>query len=193
MAGIPRSEDGKLRRRILADAVELVATKGFDALTLRAIGELSGMSEQRVRYYFRNTAVLLFEVADGLFMDLLNSLKVPDDIPAGERLAQLCRCYAVAIAGRAARRLRHVPFLHLLPGHRSILQYKHRWLLQVFDNAVRDCCPSLDATRVTVLALSLLALLDSHTVWSCEPGAMVTPDYADLARRMVLSGSVRQV
>lgn len=192
MAGIPRSEDGKLRRRILADAVELVATKGFDALTLRATGELGGLSEQHVRYYFRNAAVLMFEVADGLFMDLLNSLEVPEDIPAGERLARLCRCYAVAVTGKAARRLRHIPFPHLLPGHRSILQYKHRWLLQVFDNAVRDCCPGSDATRITVLALSLLALLDGYVAWSFEPGAMVAPDYADLARHMVLSGSVEQ-
>jgi len=47
------------RRRILAAALELFLAEGFEAATVRAIGERAGVSDSALYYYFENKASIL--------------------------------------------------------------------------------------------------------------------------------------
>lgn len=187
MAGIPVARRGKTRRHILQDAVDLVTVQGFGALTVNGLCAVTAMPASQVRYYFNNTAHLLFQVVDDLLKATLNGLDAPAGVSADECLLRLCRSYATLRAGALARHLATVPFASLLPRQTSILRYKQRLILQTFQEAVGGCRPTLGHAEIMVLSLSLVALLDGYAIWSREPGAMDPDAYADLARRMILA------
>src|SRR5664280_2018397 len=55
--------------RILAAAREVLVTKGFGGLTLKAIAEESGENSAMVQYYFGNKACLVKAMIDSVFRD----------------------------------------------------------------------------------------------------------------------------
>lgn len=176
-----------MRRLILKEAIDLASVQGFGDLTVNGLCDVSAIPASQVRYYFSNTPTLLFQIVHDLLKAMLDGLDVPLGGPADECLRRLCRSYAALRAGALARHLATVPFACLLPRQRSVLRYKQRLILQTFQDAIGGCRPTLAYAEVMVLALSLLALLDGYAIWSREPGAIGSSDYADMARHMVLS------
>ena len=186
MAGKPKAKRSKVRERIIREATDLAMVQGFEALTIGHLCEVSAMPPSQVRYHFSNTGHLLFHLADQAWLELLNSLEMPPDTPPEDGLYFVARVYATGRAAGLGRHLSHVPVNLLQPRQRSVLRYKHRLVLQTFQEAVRACRPALPSDGIMVLSLSLMALLDGYAAWSREPGAMDPAAYADLAHRMVL-------
>ena len=186
MARTPRAKRSKVRERIIDAASDLAALEGFEALTISRLCEVNAMAPSQVRYHFSNTGHLLFHLVDQTWLDLLNSLEMPPDTPPEDGLYFVARVYATGRAAGLGRHLSHVPVNLMLPRQRSVLRYKHRLVLQTFQEAVRACRPAMPHDGIMVLSLSLMALLDGYAAWSREPGAMDPARYADLAYRMVL-------
>ena len=66
--------------RILAAAREVLVTKGFAGLTLKAIAEESGENSAMVQYYFGNKAGLVTALIDSNFRDDLAGVTVGHEL-----------------------------------------------------------------------------------------------------------------
>ncbi|MEU1896202.1 TetR/AcrR family transcriptional regulator [Streptomyces pristinaespiralis] len=87
--------DESLRARLVAAGVELVTTRGVEALSLREIARSAGVSHGAPRRYFPTHLSLLSAIAREGFADLARR---SDAVGAGEddpraRVAALCRLY----------------------------------------------------------------------------------------------------
>lgn len=187
MAGIPDKDRGKARQLMLEEAEAIAAAHGFAALTITSLCDTTGFPPPQVRYHLRNTAHLRFAVLDALLLRLMNGLEQPEDLPAGEHLAGLCRAYATLRKAGAARHLHAVPWDSMTPPHRSALRHKQRLILHCFAEALHACHPDAGFAHAELLARSLLAMLDAYAAWPAEPGIPAAADYADMARRMTLA------
>ena len=66
---LPPDERPPTARRILAAARDILAERGYEALTMTAISQQSGVNRALVSYYFGGKAGLLTALVDTLFQD----------------------------------------------------------------------------------------------------------------------------
>lgn len=177
------------KRRLRRSAALLLMDDRLEAATIPNICRNAGLSSTAVHYYFNNRTTLLWEVVAGHMDHLLRQVEVaaPDGAPPLQRLHAMARSYAAVVAQATPEHRTVLAHAHTLPkarhGDARIMQ---RWMLHAFVTALQAAVPHVPAERATPLALSLLALLNVHSVWFKEGGALRRLDYADMAVRMVL-------
>ncbi|MET9423909.1 TetR/AcrR family transcriptional regulator [Streptomyces sp. NPDC006540] len=91
-----KQHDESLRARLVAAGVELVTTRGVEALSLREIARSAGVSHGAPRRYFPTHLSLLSAIAREGFADLARrSADVVDGVEEDPRarVAALCRLY----------------------------------------------------------------------------------------------------
>lgn len=66
---------GERRQQILASALTLFTTKGFEKTTVDQIADASGLSKGAVYWYFESKLAILFAVADQFVADSVELLK----------------------------------------------------------------------------------------------------------------------
>jgi len=82
----PLSDLPEVARRLLLAAKKIVATQGFDALSLNSISEMSGENKAMISYYFGGKAGLIAAVLDSVIHDeYLTSVARMKDVAPGER------------------------------------------------------------------------------------------------------------
>jgi AcrR family transcriptional regulator len=76
----PRQTDPELRRKILATATRLIASKGADAMSMRELADECGVNVAAAYYYFDSKDALLRAVIDEQHYPMqLHSLTRPDN------------------------------------------------------------------------------------------------------------------
>ncbi len=82
----PLSDLPEVARKLLLAAKKIVATQGFDALSLNSISEVSGENKAMISYYFGGKAGLIAAVLDSVIHDeYLTSVARMKDVEVGER------------------------------------------------------------------------------------------------------------
>lgn len=186
-----RGDNHEAKKVRLRRSAALLLTEGqFGAATNPNICRNAGLSPPALEYYFDNRTNLIWEVIAGHMDRLLKQVEeaAPDGMPPEERLYAMARGYAAA-AGQATPEHRTVlAHVQVLPKARhGDARMMQRWMLHAFVTALQAAKPGLAPERAAPLALSLLALLNGHSVWFKEGGTLRRLDYADMAVRMVLS------
>ena len=150
-----RYHHGDLPRALLDAALNIVETKGREALTLRAVARLAGVSQAAPYRHFANKEALLAGVAEEGFRSLMSamreSVQACDDIP-------LARLRAVGIG--------YVTFATSHPSHFRVMFGR--------DLADRSAFPTLRQVASDTLGMVVDAIADCQRaglVRSEEPAA----------------------
>jgi AcrR family transcriptional regulator len=153
-----RYHHGDLPRALLDSALRIVEAQGTDALTLRAVARLAGVSQAAPYRHFANKEAILAAVAEEGFRSLLaairQSVQACDDVP-------LARLRAVGIG--------YVTFATSHPSHFRVMFGR--------DLADRSAFPALRQVADDTLAMVVGAIAD------CQRAGLVRPEEpaADLA------------
>lgn len=136
-----RYHHGDLPRALLDAALRIVATEGTDALTLRAVARLAGVSQAAPYRHFANKEAILAAVAEEGFRSLMaamrQSVQACGDIP-------LARLRAVGIG--------YVTFATSHPSHFRVMFGR--------DLADRSAFPALRQVAGDTLAMVVDAIAD---------------------------------
>ena len=150
-----RYHHGDLPRALLDAALHIVQTEGTEALTLRAVARLAGVSQAAPYRHFSNKEALLAGVAEEGFHSLMSamrqSVQACGDMP-------LARLRAVGIG--------YVTFATSHPAHFRVMFGR--------DMADRSAFPTLRQVAVDTLAIVVDAIADCQRaglVRSEEPAA----------------------
>lgn len=152
------------RQRILDAATAVAAERGYDATTISAVSELSGLPPTSIYWHFADKDDLIAAVIDRSFETWSQALRLPEHGTAGERARE--------IGAQVAAALRETPdFLRLglklaLDRRPVELQAKTRFLhsrntaFDRFADAIRAVAPGLAADKVEFLTTYLIAGAD---------------------------------
>jgi len=73
--GTAKEKDGAPRERILRSAVELLAVRGFEAMTMRMLGDAVGLDNSSLYRHFASKAELADAVLDHVVGDFLSAIE----------------------------------------------------------------------------------------------------------------------
>jgi AcrR family transcriptional regulator len=88
-----RGEGERLRQEILDAAIALIADRGDEAVSMRAIARAVGVSPPAVYLHFSDKRELMFAVLEHVFADLGRALEDADHGEPHERVRGLVRAY----------------------------------------------------------------------------------------------------
>ena len=186
--GKPSPDWGAKQDRLLRDAARVIATMGFEHLTSQRLHREFDQPCDGLRYYFGNRDEMLWVLVSRRIDAVLECADVPESLPPVERLRLMAGRYANATG---SDRSMHVAALMVLQRlsqeRRADARIKQRWVLETFADAMLAAAPGQTRGQARVLALSLLALLNSQAQWLRDGGPLRRADYAGMAVRMVLS------
>lgn len=122
-----RQEDG--RSRILASALEVFSTSGFDGASLREIANRAGVMHQLVVYHFKTKETLWRAVIDAILGDTVERIaglriQVQDDSPA-QALRTMIREFVVFAA-------QHPEFHRIATFEGRADNERIRWLIETY-------------------------------------------------------------
>lgn len=102
-AANPRAPDD-VRSRVLTAALELIERDGLDALSMREVARIAGVSHQAPYHYFADREAILAAMAQDGFGRLADALDrcSAEGMPPNERLAALARAYVRFALGAPA-------------------------------------------------------------------------------------------
>jgi AcrR family transcriptional regulator len=88
-----RGEGERLRQEILDAAIALIADRGDEAVSMRAIARAVGVSPPAVYLHFADKRELMLAVLEHVFADLARALEAADTGEPPERVRALVRAY----------------------------------------------------------------------------------------------------
>jgi AcrR family transcriptional regulator len=159
------------RKRILAAALDLIATHGVDGMTMRQLGAACGLNIATLYHYFGSKSELLGAVIDERNYDgFLRGAPLPIDtsLPPRERLARFLEVFWAGVLGEKrvwrvliGEGLRDAEVAleavrRLAGGLESAVD---RWLGELFPELPRDHAPQTTVVVGQVLAFFLENLL----------------------------------
>lgn len=189
----PLHDMPEVARRLLLAAKQIVAARGFEALSLNSISEVSGENKAMVSYYFGSKAGLIAAVLDSViyeeYLASVARMKGVEPAERGRRLREEMR--GIVEAGDEFR-----VFFELLPvalrnemlrGRLAVLYHWYRseklgWL------GVGDDRPESDDPDIRGLSQILSAFIDGMAVQTAiDPHLDVAQAYAVLTRMIETS------
>jgi AcrR family transcriptional regulator len=88
-----RGQGDRLRREILDAAIALIADRGDEAVSMRAIARAVGVTPPSVYLHFADKRELMLAVLEHVFADLARALEQADGGPPRDRVRALVRAY----------------------------------------------------------------------------------------------------
>lgn len=159
-----RANGDRSRERILDAATTVATERGYDAASISAVSELSGLPPTSIYWHFADKDDLMAEVIDRSFERWSHALSLPEIGSAGERGRE--------IGAQVAKALQQSPdFLRLglklaLDRRPVELHAKTRFLhnrqatFRRFADVIRAVAPGLAEAKVEVLTTYLIAGAD---------------------------------
>jgi len=160
----PLSALPKTAQKLLLAAKEIIATEGFDALTLNSVSTASGENKAMIAYYFGNKAGLVAAVLDSVIHDeYIASQNRMKDVAPEERCRQLIE--EMRRMDAAAEEFR--VFFELLPHvlrdetlrRRIALLYKWYWSVKLEWLGIASPSGALEDPELLGLAQLLSAVI----------------------------------
>lgn len=193
----PLSDLPEVARGLLLAAKHIVATKGFDSLSLNSIAEESGENKAMIAYYFGSKAGLIAAVLDSVIHDeYLASVARMKDVVPGQRSGRLVEEIRLMTGATEEFRV----FFELLPValRNNMLRARISRLYEWYSKeklawlGVDDDAGALDDPDIQGLSQLLSALIDGIALRvAIDPDLDLTAAY-DVLSRMIEScfGSV---
>ncbi|MEH3139648.1 MAG: TetR/AcrR family transcriptional regulator [Mycobacterium kyogaense] len=159
-----RANGDASRQRILDAATAVATERGYDATSISAVSELSGLPPTSIYWHFADKDDLIAAVIDRSFERWSHALNLPNEGSAGERARQ--------IGSQVAKALQETPdFLRLglklaLDRRPNELRAKSNYLqsriaaFERFADVIRAVAPGLAADKVELLTTYLIAGAD---------------------------------
>lgn len=193
----PLSDLPVVARRLLLAAKQIVATQGFDALSLNSISEVSGENKAMISYYFGGKSGLIAAVLDSVIHDeYLVSVARMRDVEPGERLGRMIDEMRSMTESHEEFRV----FFELLPvalrndmlRARMVRLYEWYWSEKLGWLGVSDGVFPADDPDILGLAQLLSAVIDGIAIQTAiDPDRDPERAYAVLAK--MIEGTFPQV
>lgn len=157
--------------QILRKSEQLLIDEGFAALTLRRISAECGMTQGNLSYYFKSKGELVLALIDAITESYSAALKQIDLDPGLDPEMQLRRYAAIYLDDVATRRTTRIfTELWAISSRDPLVSAKLKGIYDVAANAFAAIAaqvnPALGEERCRTLALSILAILEGHTVFA---------------------------
>lgn len=184
----PLSDLPEVARKLLLAAKKIVATQGFDALSLNSISAASGENKAMISYYFGGKAGLIAAVLDSVIHDdYLTSVVRMQDVAPGERGRRMVEEIRQIVAAREE----FLVFFELLPValRDDMLRSRVRLLYEWYRSeklgwlGVVDIPEASVDPEITGLAQILSAFIDGIAIQTAiDPELDLTQAYTVLTR-----------
>ncbi|MFF2027906.1 TetR/AcrR family transcriptional regulator, partial [Streptomyces sp. NPDC058171] len=162
-----RRRDPDRKEKILAAAAELVAERGFHAVSMADIGAQVGISGAAVYRHFDNKATLLLALfdrsLDGLLREESAIVDRREAIPDALR-ALIDRQVDFVVDEREFARVYYREVEHLSPDDQVRLRRKQRQYVEEWVHVVRELDPALDESSARVLVHATIGAIQSALV-----------------------------
>ena len=179
----PLSALPETARKLLLAAKEIIATEGFDVLTLNSVSAAAGENKAMIAYYFGNKAGLVAAVVDSVVHDEYiasqDRMKDVDPIRRTQRLVAEMRRMDAAIEEFRV-------FFELLPHvlrdetlrRRIALLYRWYWSVKLEWLGITSPSRGLEDPELLGLAQILSAVIDGLAIQAAiDPGLDLTNPY----------------
>ena len=167
IAPFARRRDPDRKEKILAAAAELVAERGFHAVSMAEIGAQVGISGAAVYRHFDNKATLLLALfdrsLDGLLREESAIVDRREAIPDALR-ALIDRQVDFVVDEREFARVYYREVEHLSPDDQVRLRRKQRQYVEEWVHVVRELDPALDESSARVLVHATIGAIQSALV-----------------------------
>lgn len=167
VAPLIRRRDPDRKEKILAAAAELVAERGFHAVSMADIGAKVGISGAAVYRHFDNKATLLLALfdrsLDGLLREESAIVERREDIPNALRTL-IERQVDFVVDEREFARVYYREVEHLSPDDQVRLRRKQRQYVEEWVHIVRELDSSLDESAARVLVHATIGAIQSALV-----------------------------
>lgn len=167
IAPFARRRDPDRKEKILAAAAELVAERGFHAVSMADIGAQVGISGAAVYRHFDNKATLLLALfdrsLDGLLREESAIVDRREAIPDALR-ALIDRQVDFVVDEREFARVYYREVEHLSPDDQVRLRRKQRQYVEEWVHVVRELDPALDESSARVLVHATIGAIQSALV-----------------------------
>jgi AcrR family transcriptional regulator len=162
-----RVRDPDRKEKILAAAADLVAKRGFHAVSMTEIGAAVGVSGAAIYRHFESKGALLLALfdrsIDGLLRDEHESLQRISDVPTALRHL-IGRQVDFVVDEREFARVYHREVDHLPAEDRGRLRRKQRLYLEEWVHLVRELHEDLDDAAARALVHAVIGTIQSPLV-----------------------------
>jgi AcrR family transcriptional regulator len=180
--GRPRREDNR-GRDVLAAAVELFASRGFDATSIRDIAAEAHVQPASVYYHYPSKEALLEAIVDRAAAQVAEQIKAAAQSPdPWQRLEQACVAHLTALLqGEGALRVlaTEIPSRRTCPVHHALVRTRN-----AYEDMFRELVAALPVRAGvdrSYLRLTLLGAINWSLIWY-RPGG---DSPATIARQIV--------
>ena len=159
-----RIRDPDRKQKILGAAADLLAGKGYHAVSMADIGTEAGITGSGIYRHFDSKAAILVALFERVIDDLLSDQqRIIDREPdLGRALDQLIAGQVEFVVGdRAIARVYHNEINHLPDEDRSRLRRKQRLYLEEWVHVVRELRPDLDDAYARTLVHAAIGAIQS--------------------------------
>jgi TetR/AcrR family transcriptional regulator, cholesterol catabolism regulator len=191
-----RSQPRRSRRdQVIAAAVEVFATSGYDGASLREIAERIGISKGNLSYYFSRKSDLLFEIVDGLHTEFVvlaqgwTDMASADASPA-DTLRDACSTHVHLVCTNLSRaRVSYESFRYLNSDRRRTIVAKRDAYEASLTRVVAASQPDADSVDLAIRVRTVLGMLNWPYQWFKLRG----PIEIDELARQIADMAVRAV
>jgi TetR/AcrR family transcriptional regulator, cholesterol catabolism regulator len=187
--GRPRSEDNR-GRDVLAAAVELFASRGFDATSIRDIATEAGVQPASVYYHYPSKEALLVAIVDRAAAQVAEQIKAAVQSPdPWQRLEQACVAHLTALLqGEGALRVlaTEIPSRRTGAVHDALVRTR-----DAYEDIFRDLVAALPVrpgVDRSYLRLTLLGAINWTLIWY-RPGGDPPPAIARQIVTLIRQGA----
>jgi TetR/AcrR family transcriptional regulator, cholesterol catabolism regulator len=185
--GRPRSEDNR-GRDVLAAAVVLFASRGFDATSVRDIAAEAGVQPASVYYHYPSKEALLVAIVDQAAAQVAEQIgSAAQSVDPWQRLEQACVAHLTALLhGEGALRVlaTEIPSRRTGAVHQAILRTR-----DAYEDIFRDLVAALPVRPGVdrgYLRLTLLGAINWTLIWyrpGGDPPAVIAQRIVDIVRQ----------
>lgn len=191
---IPGQHDSR-REDVLNVAAHLFAKEGYEATTVREIGNAVGMLSGSLYHYFKSKEELLFEIlisSHDAMTALLDEHRLREGSPL-ERLRAFLEAHVMLSSGRLDyAAVFHTEFRNLTGERRDIIVQKRReyaaYLSQLIADARSDGLIRLEAVPEHAVSSFVLASLNTLHQWYKPNGPLTREQLAPLIASLIVNG-----
>lgn len=155
--------------QILRKSQHILIEEGFGALTLRRIASECGMTQGNLSYYFKSKNELVFALIEAItdsYRNALGEIHLEAELEPARQLRRLAAIYLDDVATRRTTRI--FTELWAISSRDPLVKAKLKGIYDVAADVISTIVsrlnPALESERCHLVALSIIAILEGHTV-----------------------------